>query len=255
MALATHGTTTGALYVYGFVRGGALKRFRQEGVDGADVTVVEGEGIAAIVSPVRTTDMKMKRRDLHRHLGVIESAFESTTVIPCAFGTIVESSAELEDGVLIGARDDLLDGFARLDGKVQMNVKATYDEEKLLREILASDPQVAALRERTRGAGEAGYYDRIRLGEIVAARVEERTEADTARLADALTAHAVDVTLEGPGRGVALRGSFLVARKSLARFESALEALARAERPLLRFEAIGPLPPTAFAASSVNSRG
>src|SRR5205085_2900682 len=36
VALATHGTTTGALYVYGFVRGGALKRFRQEGVDGAD---------------------------------------------------------------------------------------------------------------------------------------------------------------------------------------------------------------------------
>jgi len=243
------------VYVYGFVRAGALKRFRHEGVGSADATVVEGDGIAAIVSPVRTTDLKLKRRDLHRHLGVIESAFQSTTVIPCAFGTIVESSAELEDGVLVGAREDLLEGFERLDGTVQMNVKATYDEEELLREIVATDPHVLQLRERTRGAGEAAHHDKVRLGEIVAARIDERTERDAARIAEALAAHAVDVSLEPADRGVALRAAFLVERRSLARFDSAVEAVARAEQPLLRFEAIGPLPPTAFAASYVSGRG
>jgi Gas vesicle synthesis protein GvpL/GvpF len=243
------------VYVYGFVRAGALERFRHEGVGSADATVVEGDGIAAIVSPVRTADMKLKRRDLHRHLGVIESAFQSTTVIPCAFGTIVESSAELEDGVLVGAREDLLEGFERLDGTVQMNVKATYDEEELLREIVAADPQVMQLRERTRAADDAGYSDRVRLGEIVAARIDERTERDAARVAEALASHSVDIVLEPADRGVALRGAFLVERKSLARFESALEEISRAEQPLLRFEAIGPLPPTAFAASYVSSGG
>jgi hypothetical protein len=243
------------VYVYAFVRAGALKRFRHEGVGNADATVVEGDGIAAIVSPVKTMDMKLKRRDLHRHLGVIESAFQSTTVIPCAFGTIVESPAELEDGVLVGARDDLLEGFERLDGTVQMNVKATYDEEELLREIVATDPQVLELRERTRGAGEAAHADRVLLGEIVAARIDERTERDAARLVEALASRSVDVALEPADRGAALKASFLVERKSLGRFESALEEIARAEQPLLRFEAIGPLPPTAFAASYVSSRG
>jgi hypothetical protein len=34
------------------------------------------------------------------------------------------------------------------------------------------------------------------------------------------------------------------------RFDRALEELARASRPRLEFESIGPLPPTAFAAAS-----
>jgi hypothetical protein len=44
-----------------------------------------------------------------------------------------------------------------------------------------------------------------------------------------------------------------VARKSLRRFEKTLESVARAEQPLLRFEAIGPLPPTAFASAYASS--
>ena len=236
-----------ALYVYGFVRAGALRKFRQEGVGGAEATVLDGDGIAAIVSPLKTTDMRLKRRDLHRHLQVIEAAFKATTIIPCAFGTTVESGAELEEGVLAGARDDLLAGLDRLNGTVQMNVKATYDEEELLREIVAADPQVAELRVRTRDTGDAGYYDRLRLGELVAARIEERAASDAERVVEALAGNAADVVVERRESGSALKASFLVRRKLLARFDSALETIAREEQPVLSFEAIGPLPPTAFA--------
>jgi hypothetical protein len=252
--VAAEDTATGALYVYGFVGAGELGHFRHEGVGGADATVIESDGVAAVASPVQTTDIRLSRRDLRRHLHVIQSVFESTTIIPCAFGTIVDSGKELEDGVLVGGRADLLEGLERLEGTAQMNVKATYDEEKLLTEIVSTDAGVARLRAGTRGAGEAGDADRVRLGEIVAARVGERARLDAARLGDALAALSVDVALEPPERGGAMKGSFLVARRSLAQFESGLEALARAERPLLRFEAIGPLPPTAFAEAYARSR-
>src|SRR5438034_772550 len=96
-----------------------------EAVNRLDLAQTE---MAAIESPLKTTDIRLKRRDLHRHLHVIEAAFKATTIIPCAFGTTVESGAELEEGVLAGARDDLLAGLDRLNGTVQMNVKATYDE-------------------------------------------------------------------------------------------------------------------------------
>ena len=235
------------VYVYGFVRSGALPPLGEAGIGASVVAVVEGDGVAALVSPVADTDVRLRRRDLHAHLRVLEAAFASATILPCPFGTVVSSVAELEERMLADAREDLLAGLARLDGTVQMNVKATYDEEALLREIVAADPQVAALRERTRAAGEAAYYDRLRLGEIVAARVAERAEGDGERLVRALAATAVDVADEQPPAGSALRASFLVARDSLDRFDATLDELARQEQPLLRFEAIGPLPPTAFA--------
>ena len=239
----------GPVYVYGFVRSGALPPSGERGVGDGAVTVVEGDGVAAIVSPVEDTELRLRRRDLHAHLRVIESAFAATTILPCPFGTVVPSSAELEARVLAGAREDLLTGLMRLDGTVQMNVKATYDEEELLREIVAADPEVAALRQRTRGKGDAAHFDRLRLGEVVAAHVAERARLDAERLAATLAAHAIDVALEQPEAGSALRASFLVARTSLDRFDAALEHLAADEQPLLRFEAIGPLPPAAFAAA------
>lgn len=236
------------VYVYGFVRSGAVPALRAEGVGGAEVAVRERDGVAALVSPVEDTDTRLRRRDLHAHLRVIESAFASATILPCPFGTVVPSMDELDERVLTDARDDLLAGLTRLDGTVQMNVKATYDEEELLRRIVAMDPQVAELRARTRGAGDAAYGERMRLGEIVAARIGERAETDGERILEALAANAVDVAAEPPDTGYALRASFLVERRSLGRFDATLEKVARDEQPVLRFDAIGPLPPTAFAA-------
>ena len=237
------------LYLYGFVRANAPLSVGEEGVGGAPVTMIEGDGVAAMVSPAEDSGIRLKRQDLHRHLRVIESAFKATTILPCPFGTIVDSESELREGVLVGARDDLLAGLTRLDGTVQINVKATYDEEELLRRIVAADPQIAALRERTRAAGDAGYYDRLQLGEIVAGRIGEQAELDGGRLAGLLAVNAVDIAVEPPEAGCALKASFLVTRKLLGRFDATLEALARDEQPLLQFEAIGPLPPTAFAAA------
>ena len=55
--------------------------------------------------------------------------------------------------------------------------------------------------------------------------------------------------LEDPPEGAALKASFLVDRKRLARFDDALEKIAASAQPLLRFDVIGPLPPTAFAST------
>jgi hypothetical protein len=240
---------TGPVYVYGFVPTDELPELHEQGIGDGPVGTVERGGITALVSPVEGADIRLRRKDLHAHLRVLETAFQATTILPCPFGTVVESAAELEERVLAGARDGLLAGLDALQGTVQMNVKATYDEEALLREIVAADPDVAALRQRTRAAGDAAYGERLRLGEIVAARIAERAEADGERLLAALAAKAIDVAVDRPGAEGALRASFLVARKSLGQFDQALEALAGSEQPLLRFEAIGPLPPTAFAAA------
>jgi len=241
------GRSTSALYVYGIVRSGALRKLDAEGVGGAPVEQVEGDGLAALVSPVPTTELRVKRRDLHRHLRILEDAFETTTVLPCPFATVA-SSDEVANGLLVERRDELLSALDRLDGMVQMNVKAVYVEDELLRDILKSNPQVAHMRERTQGSGNAGYHAQLQLGELVAGAVADRRVRDGERLLGELARSAADVVVEEQ-HDAALKGSFLVPRARLGRFDKALEDIARREQPLLQFDVIGPLPPTAFASA------
>lgn len=237
---------TGA-YVYGVVRSGSLDAIGAKGVSGLPVEIVDGDGVAALVSGLSAGELRVRRRDLRRHLDVIEEAFGKTTILPCRFGTLADSRADVRSDLLDARRDELLNGLAHLDGRVQLNVKAIYDEDVLLAAIVAEDPEVARLREATRTLGDAGYYERLRLGERVAAAVAARREQDARRIVDALSAQAEDVVLDQPPPEAALKASFLVQRERLERFDAALEQTAAAEQPTLRFDVIGPLPPSAFA--------
>jgi gas vesicle protein GvpL/GvpF len=238
-----------AAYVYGVVRSGVLRGVKAEGIAGEPVDIVDGDGVAALVSDVPASDLRVRRADLRRHLDVIEEAFGKATILPCRFGTLVDSRAAVRAELLEPRRDELLQGLEQLDERVQLNVKATYDEEALLGSIVAQDREIAALRDRTRELGAAGHAEQIRLGELVAAAVEDRRAFDAARLVEQLAASAADVVVEEASGGTTLKASFLVDRKRLRSFDKTLERVAAAEQSMLQFEVIGPLPPTAFAAA------
>jgi uncharacterized protein with PIN domain len=209
--------------------------------------MVERDGLAALITTLATTELRVKRRDLDRHLGVLQEVLEKATVVPCSFATVAALD-EVTNGLLVDRREELLSALDRLDDKVQMNVRAVYMEEELLRDIVKTNPQVAALRASPKSGKKAGYHAQLQLGELVAAAVADRRERDAQRLVRELAGSAADVVVEEPGEA-AFKGSFLVSRASLDRFDEDVEAVARHEQPLLQFEAIGPLPPTAFASA------
>ena len=246
MSAATAPPTTAA-YVYGVAARGSLGRIAQEGVTGAEVELVEHDDLIALVSSIPARPLRARRRDLLNHLRVLERAFESATVVPCAFGTVLASEEAVRRELLEARRDELRALLSRLQGLVQLNVRARYDEEALLREIVAEEPAVAGLRERTRALGDAGYYERIRLGELVAAAVAARRERDAQLVHERLAPLAADAVLEEPGDDGVLKASYLVARDRLAAFDGELDAAARDHAGRLRLESIGPVPPTAFA--------
>lgn len=236
-----------AVYVYGVVAadadaGGA------EGVSGAPVATVASGRLAALVSRLPEEGLRMRRRDLQAHLAVLERAFERTTVVPCRFGMVLPDEDAVRRELLDARRDELARALERLEGCVQLNVRVDFDEEEVLREIVVADREIAALRRRTQELGDAGHFARIRLGELVAAAVAARRRSDAERVLAALRAAAADVVLDEAGDLRVLKASFLV--RDTRRFEGVLEDLARAEAPQLRFESIGPLPPTAFAPDS-----
>jgi hypothetical protein len=206
--------------------------------------VVESGRLAALVSPLPSAELKLRRRDLRAHLSVLERAFERSTIVPCRFGTVLEDETAVALELLDARAAELDAALARLDGRAQLNVRVEYDEDEVLREIVLAEPEIAELRRRTQELGDAGHFARIRLGELVTQALEQRRDADSARILPALEQAAEDVLVERAGELVVLKASFLVTDRTA--FDRLLDRLAREEAPRLRFESIGPLPPTAF---------
>ena len=242
---ANETSDSGAMYVYGVVA--AAPRLEGTGVGDAPLQLVEHDGIAAVVSAFPAEDTRIRRRDLLAHLATIERVFSATTIAPCPFGTVLPSKEDVVAELLEPRAPELRDLLRRLEGHVQMNVKAEYDEDGVLRRVVSEDAAVAQARARAQAAGDAGYYENIRLGELISTAIAARRGPDAAaieaRLAPAVAAAVFDSTSE---ELIVLKGSFLVARASLADFDAELDALAR-ESETIRFEATGPLPPVAFA--------
>jgi hypothetical protein len=189
---------------------------------------------------------RVRRRDLRRHLDVLEAVFAETTVVPCAFASVLPTRAAVEAEFLSDRADELRALLDSLEGRVQLNVKVSYDEEVVLRDLVASDPQIARLNELTRRSPGA-YAERVRLGDLVASAFAERRGRDSEEVVDAVADLADDMRGERAELPVVLKVSFLVRRERVDRFHEALERLAAERAPALRFESVGPLPPTGFA--------
>jgi Gas vesicle synthesis protein GvpL/GvpF len=244
-ASSTEAPPTTTAYVYGVVARGALPGLESTGVADAPVRSIDAGDIAAIASLLPTERLRVRRRDLVGHLRVLEEAFAATTVVPCAFGMVLPSEESVRTDFLEPQQEHLRALLRRLDGFAQMNVRVEYDEDVVLREIVESDREIAQLREQTRALGDAGYAQRIRLGELVAAAFEARRERDGAELLERFARRADEVAPEPPEEAV-LKASFLVARKHLDAFDAELDAAAREQAPRVQIESIGPMPPSAF---------
>lgn len=236
-----------ALYVYGVVEPDATTP-GGKGIGGARVSLVVGNEVAALVSEIGEDSVRLGREEMLVHTRVLERALTKGTVLPMRFGIVMTGPEEIHGRLFDEYGAELREQLTELAGKVEVKIRATYDEEPLLREIVRDDPEIVTLRASMRGqSDDATYYARIRLGELVAAAVERRRERDAQAIIDALADAALTVE---PGNAaherIVVQASFLVERSRLAKFDRLLEEVAHGYGGLIRFKYTGPLPPHSF---------
>jgi hypothetical protein len=235
-----------SLYVYGIVAAGAIERIERTGVGAQPVRLVEGGAVTALGSPLAGEELRVRRRDLQAHLEVLKEAFGRTTVVPLRFGTVLESESAVREELLGEREAQLLELLARLEGHAQLELTAVYEEDEVLRELVAGDREIAALREYTRDGGADDHAARVRLGELVAGALEARRERDAAAILAVVEPHVAEVVVDRRRQDRVFKGSLLVRNDAVPALEQALEELAAAQRARMRLELAGPLPPTAF---------
>jgi gas vesicle protein GvpL/GvpF len=168
--------------------------------------------------------------------------------LPMRFGLVMPDGEAVRSDLLDAHYEDLARQLSEFENRVELKLRAMYDEETLLREVVFEDREIAGLRSSLRDAPEdATYYARIRLGELIAKAIERKREVDAGRILEPLAplALAVDVA-EASHERIAVSASFLVKQESVERFDAAVDRLGQEQAGRMRLRYTGPLPPHSF---------
>jgi hypothetical protein len=213
-----------------------------------DVHWVTHGKLAALLGTVDPSGMRAAGT-LRLHWRLLEEAASAATVLPVRFGTVMASDDAVIDELLAPRQEELVSLLADLAGKVQMTVKGDFDQERLMRGVVESSPAIARLRERVSGLpAAAAYYDRIRLGEMVAERVEHARQQYAVRVTERLQPLAVAAKVESISSiNAAINAAFLVEDGRQGEFRAAVNELEQEFAGVVRMRCIGPLPPYSFA--------
>lgn len=238
-----------ALYVYGIMRHGDAAQAARALKDMVAIETVDHERISGLVSPTPGTDLQLRRDKILAHADVLQAAFEHGPVLPFRFGTAVADAETVMRELLAPTADRLAARLDALDGKVEMQLKAVYAEEPFLRSVLAQDADLARRVQRTQNMpAAASHFERIRIGEAIAAAVQDRAAADGRALLELLAPIAVGHVISPPHHERALANvAFLLDRAQVARFDKAVEAMSEQRGAEIEVKLIGPMPPYSFA--------
>ena len=153
-------------YVYGIVERKAPAP-SGEGIGGTPLRVIADDGAAALVSELQQRELTLGREELLAHARVLENAVSSGTVLPMRFGIVMEGEEEVRQRLLQAHCDELRTQLERFSDKVEVSIRATYDEQQLMREVVAENPDVRRLRESVRskppitsGSGSGNSFQR-----------------------------------------------------------------------------------------------
>lgn len=242
-------------YVYGLIRAEDHHPISARAVGDPDqtVTIMSAGSIAALVSAIEQSEIMPTRRQMLRHTKVLEAAMADRPVLPMRFGIIVPSPATLLQ--VIGPRSQELRALlGQIDGRIEVALKASWNEQFMWREVAAEHPHLAASGRTLMNRGEQQtYYDRIELGRTIGAALEEKRTAARRRLLQIVAPFAVQVK-ELPPIDDAMFAHFalLVEKTSEPALYETVAALEQSRNSGLTFRYVAPIPPYNFVAMTLD---
>lgn len=244
-----------SIYVYGLIRAEDHRPLavRAVGDPEQSVTVVSSGNVAALVSAIDLPEIMPTRRHMLAHTQVLEAAMANGPVLPMRFGIIVPSAATLLR--MIGSRkQELRDRLDQIDGRIEVGLKASWDEQVMWRQLAAEHADLAVSGRAMASRGEQQtYYDRIELGRAIGAALDEKRAAARRQLLQTVTPFAVQVKELTPiDDAMFAHLALLVEKTSEPALYQTIEALERSKESGLKFRYVAPIPPYNFVAVTLD---
>jgi hypothetical protein len=237
-------------YVYGIIRCREPREFKTKGIGerGDIVHTLHHRELAAVLSDSAAKEYDNSRRNMMAHMRVLEEVMGDFNTLPVRFGTVAPTQEAVLNAVLTTRYDELMSMLADMDGRVEMGLKAFWYEEVIFKEIVEQSPAIRQLRDRLVGrTPEQTYYERIRLGELIAANMDQRRDDDAESILERLRPFVHKTVLNKTiSDRMVLNAAFLVDRTREPGLDEALQALDALMSKRVMFKYVGPVPPYNF---------
>ncbi|MBS2964934.1 GvpL/GvpF family gas vesicle protein [Actinocrinis puniceicyclus] len=209
----------------------------------AGVEVIAHDDIAALVSEIPADHALGTPDDFAAHARLVDAAAQEVPILPLRFGAVLPDREAVTEELLAANHDEFADALQHLDGRAEFIVKGRYDEQAILREVLAENRTAEQLRAAIAGAPEdATRNERIQLGELMTQAVAAKREQDTAALVKALAPLGYDGVIREPTHERdAVYVAYLVDTDGRDRFRETVEDWAERQRGRIDVRLLGPV--------------
>jgi Gas vesicle synthesis protein GvpL/GvpF len=240
-------------YVYGIVRAGIPMPSPPAGIEGRPVATIERPPLAALVSDAPAGPVKASRKNLMAHSNVLQQVVAERTVLPMRFGVVMPSAEAAEDELLTDHQEDLVAQLDAFEGLVELDLKIVCPKEVQMRAVVAGRPDIAQLSREIRGKpADATYYERIRLGELVAQATAGMRDELVELVVAAVEPLAVRTDIGEPAHEqMLLNVAFLAERERVDEIDRAVRSVDEELAAGMNLKYVGPLPPYRFVEAAI----
>ena len=147
---------------------GIKPNYKLRGLDSAPVYAIDNNGLRAVVSDTLSARLRPDRRNISAHQAVLHTLTEDSTVLPMRFGVIARNAVAVEN-LLSANQEAIRDHFERLNGRVEMGLRVSWDVANIYEYYVATHPVLMQGRDEIwdKNANKSGHRDeKIRLGNL-----------------------------------------------------------------------------------------
>lgn len=247
-------------YIYGIIRHSGPLDYGPIGI-GKRADKVYGinyKDISAVVSNSPIITYEARRVNMIAHEKVLEEVMKQFTVLPVRFSTISEHSDDA--GILRILEKDYAtfdETLTKMEGKKELGIKVLAHEAPIYENILEKYDEIKSLKGKLMNLpADKTYYQRMKIGEMVAEALKKETTNYKNIILDALNPIADDVKINNNyGEMMILNAAFLIKNNTEPEFDKAVNDLDEKYGHLMTFKYVGTLPPYNFVNLVINTKG
>lgn len=220
--------------------------FGPVGLDNKTVCSINYKDVGALVSDYpRVDSIKLLRKNLVPYHQVIKNASEHFTTIPAKFGQIARDAGEV-DITLRKNYQMIQKELIRLDGKVEIGLKITWNVEDVFEYFISRDEKLRTLRNQLMNGNKApNQSDLIDFGHYFHERMNQARKQITESILTALPPG--EARIEDIHEDKMITNAALLVRKDLRnQFEDTIEDLGKSMGSEYNLKLDGPWPPFSF---------